>query len=101
MSRNSTNVRQRNFSSNGYKYTRDSIDNSSRTYERIDELQHREDVETGTAEARAHQPLIAHLATDVTASHHENQRVVSQHRYQNQQGNAEPEAGLVQRVWYP
>lgn len=47
-----------------------------RTYKRIDELQRGEDVESGAAETRSHQALIAHLAADVPASHHENQWVV-------------------------
>lgn len=46
------------------------------TYERIDELQHRENIETRTAEAGAHQTLVTHLAADVTTPHHEDQRVI-------------------------
>lgn len=52
-----------------------------RTYERIKKLQRREDVEAGAAETRPHQTLIAHLAANMPASHHEDQRVVGQCRY--------------------
>lgn len=52
-------------------HTQDSINNSGHAYERIDELQHREDVEAGPAEARTHQALVAHLAANVTTPYHE------------------------------
>lgn len=53
------------------------------TYERVDELQRRENVKSGAAEARSHQTLVTHLAADVSASHHEDQRVIGQRCYQN------------------
>lgn len=54
------------------RQTRDEL----RTYERIDELQRRENVEPGATETRTHQALVAHLAANMPAPHHENQRVV-------------------------